>query len=246
MATAKSKVDTMRSTQEVFSPAELGDLCLRIANSGVLGRSRHYLGLLEYLVQCSIDGKTPKEIELALDVLGRADDFDVTSDSTVRVYVHQLRKKLDTYYELHEQDAAYRIVIPKGKYVLAAKPQRAADQQAILPNPVRRWFNLNTGLLTLMILLLAGNLIWISTNNNAQVIRASQVAAQVEERRREAAAEATGKGQFLAAPESARLAVKERVPVWDNPGPALRIMQRIKSQLDPAGLLNPGRFVGGI
>jgi len=46
--------------------------------------------------------------------------------------------------------------------------------------------------------------------------------------------------------ESAPLAVKERVPVWDDPGPALRIMQRIKSQFDPVGLLNPGRFVGGI
>jgi glycolate oxidase FAD binding subunit len=51
-------------------------------------------------------------------------------------------------------------------------------------------------------------------------------------------------GQALV--ESAPLAVKERVPVWDDPGPALRIMQRIKLQLDPAGLLNPGRFVGGI
>jgi len=54
---------------------------------------------------------------------------------------------------------------------------------------------------------------------------------------------ATG-GQALI--ESAPLAVKERVPVWDDPGPSLRIMQRIKSQLDPNGLLNRGRFVGGI
>jgi glycolate oxidase FAD binding subunit len=46
--------------------------------------------------------------------------------------------------------------------------------------------------------------------------------------------------------ESAPLAVKVLVPVWDDPGPSLRIMQRIKSQLDPNGLLNPGRFVGGI
>ena len=51
-------------------------------------------------------------------------------------------------------------------------------------------------------------------------------------------------GQALV--ESAPLAVKEQVPVWDDPGPSLRIMQRIKSQLDPNGLLNPGRFVGGM
>jgi glycolate dehydrogenase FAD-binding subunit len=44
----------------------------------------------------------------------------------------------------------------------------------------------------------------------------------------------------------APLAVKERVPVWDEAGPALRIMARIKAQLDPRGVLNPGRVVGGI
>jgi glycolate oxidase FAD binding subunit len=44
----------------------------------------------------------------------------------------------------------------------------------------------------------------------------------------------------------APLAVKERVPVWDPPGPAHRIMKRLKDELDPRGILNPGRFVGGI
>ena len=46
--------------------------------------------------------------------------------------------------------------------------------------------------------------------------------------------------------EWAPLAVKERVAVWDDPGPAARIMRGIKERLDPHGILNPGRFVGGI
>jgi glycolate oxidase FAD binding subunit len=46
--------------------------------------------------------------------------------------------------------------------------------------------------------------------------------------------------------EWAPLAVKEQVPVWDAPGAAQRIMARLKAELDPQGLLNPGRFVGGI
>ena len=46
--------------------------------------------------------------------------------------------------------------------------------------------------------------------------------------------------------EWAPLAVKERVSVWDAPGPAIRIMKSIKDRLDPRGILNPGRFVGGI
>jgi glycolate oxidase FAD binding subunit len=46
--------------------------------------------------------------------------------------------------------------------------------------------------------------------------------------------------------EGAPLAVKSAVPVWDDAGAAARIMQRIKAQLDPHGILNPGRFVAGI
>ena len=46
--------------------------------------------------------------------------------------------------------------------------------------------------------------------------------------------------------ESAPLAIKEEVAVWDPPGPAFRIMERLKAQLDPHGILNPGRFIGGL
>jgi glycolate oxidase FAD binding subunit len=44
----------------------------------------------------------------------------------------------------------------------------------------------------------------------------------------------------------APLAVKAHVPVWNDAGAAGRIMQRIKAQLDPNNVLNPGRFVAGI
>jgi glycolate oxidase FAD binding subunit len=44
----------------------------------------------------------------------------------------------------------------------------------------------------------------------------------------------------------APLAVKSQVSAWDDAGPAGRIMQRIKAQLDPDNVLNPGRFVAGI
>jgi glycolate oxidase FAD binding subunit len=46
--------------------------------------------------------------------------------------------------------------------------------------------------------------------------------------------------------ESAPLAVKEMVEVWDDAGAAGRIMQRIKRELDPRNVLNPGRFVANI
>jgi len=46
--------------------------------------------------------------------------------------------------------------------------------------------------------------------------------------------------------EWAPLAVKEQVAAWGPSGPEVKIMERLKAKLDPKGILNPGRFVGGI
>jgi glycolate oxidase FAD binding subunit len=47
--------------------------------------------------------------------------------------------------------------------------------------------------------------------------------------------------------EWAPLGVREACPVWDEvPGPAITLMRGLKARLDPHGVLNPGRFVGGI
>jgi len=39
---------------------------------------------------------------------------------------------------------------------------------------------------------------------------------------------------------------KERVDVWGHVGGAFPLMKRLKETLDPQGILNPGRFAGGI
>ena len=41
-------------------------------------------------------------------------------------------------------------------------------------------------------------------------------------------------------------ALKARANVWGSVGKAFPLMQRLKETLDPKGILNPGRFVGGI
>lgn len=40
--------------------------------------------------------------------------------------------------------------------------------------------------------------------------------------------------------------LRQRVDAWGSAGSALPLMIRVKQQFDPAGIMNPGRFVGGI
>ncbi len=46
--------------------------------------------------------------------------------------------------------------------------------------------------------------------------------------------------------ESSPVLIKKQVEVWGRPRGDYLIMRRLKKEMDPAGVLNPGRFVGGI
>lgn len=136
---------------------DLQTLKQRIIDSGALGRSPVYIRLLDYLLDCAESGRQPKEFEIAVDVLGRDSSFDVTRDSVVRVYVHQLRKRLETYYTRHDPDADFRLVIPKGQYIVTL--QACSQDNASTPAPAldRRAPRLVPLLLVLTVVLLIGN-----------------------------------------------------------------------------------------
>jgi glycolate oxidase FAD binding subunit len=46
--------------------------------------------------------------------------------------------------------------------------------------------------------------------------------------------------------ESSPVLIKKRIDVWGEARSDHRVMRRLKEQIDPVGILNPGRFVGGI
>lgn len=113
-----------------------------IVASGVLGRSRTYTKLLEYLVGCSLEGRAPKEIEIAADVFGKGAEFDPTQDSLVRVYMHNLRQKLERYGSQRGDRLGYELSIPRGEYRLVVeavteKPA-VADAAARAASPWQR------------------------------------------------------------------------------------------------------------
>src|SRR5690606_14440102 len=120
---------------------KIRDQAAKILSSGAPGRSRSYARLLEFLVECTLEGRTPKEHEIATTVFNRGPDFDPGQDSMVRVYAHHLRQKLDNYYAEAGRNEAARLVVPKGEYRVALAPletQEAGVEDAATAPPVKR------------------------------------------------------------------------------------------------------------
>jgi hypothetical protein len=101
-----------------------------IVRSGALGRSRSYARLLEFLVECAGSGRTPKELEIAIEVFGRGADFDPSQDSMVRVYAHNLRQKLEHYYATAGRHEPRQLVLARGEYRVSLV---ATDEQGTEP-----------------------------------------------------------------------------------------------------------------
>lgn len=113
-----------------------------ISESGVLGRSRFYRALLEYLVECAAHGHTPKEVEIAAEVFDRGSGFDPGQDSMVRVYAHNLRQKLQQYYRDAGAEDSGQLTIPKGEYrIVLSEPGTSGGYAGAdaAPAPVRRF-----------------------------------------------------------------------------------------------------------
>jgi len=87
----------------------------RVRASQSLGRSGTLHRLFDYLLERTLDGETPKEIEIAGDVFGKSGS-DLLVDASVRVYVHRLRKKIEDYYAGPGQADSEQLALPKGEY----------------------------------------------------------------------------------------------------------------------------------
>lgn len=120
------------------SPDELRQRAEQFRASGSLGKPGALSRLFDFLLERSLVGEVPKEIEIALEVFGKSTTFDVAQDSVVRVYVHKLRRRLEEFAarSLTPQDS--RITVPKGEYrlVLESPVASVPEQQPEIPAPV--------------------------------------------------------------------------------------------------------------
>src|SRR6266852_585090 len=92
----------------------------KLLSSHTLHGSESLCKLLRYLANNSIDhpGSSPKEYQIATEVLGRQKDFDPHVDSMVRVQAGRLRTKLAEYYASEGADDQTLVEMPKGTYAL--------------------------------------------------------------------------------------------------------------------------------
>ena len=98
----------------------------KITSSTAFQNSDKYSTLLTYLVESTIKGKIPKEYSIAIDVFDKDKNFNPSEDTIVRYYIHQLRKKINDYYETEGKNDEFWLVIPKGHYEVKFQPKPKA------------------------------------------------------------------------------------------------------------------------
>ncbi len=115
--------DDTPTIESATGPDGIGEqmaLVERIAGSEAFQKSSRLPALLRYLAVCTLRGDRAGLTEQAIGraVFDKPADFHPTEDSSVRVYVRQLRLRLYEYFQAVGQDERIVIEIPKGAYAL--------------------------------------------------------------------------------------------------------------------------------
>lgn len=113
----------------------------RVLASPAFQRSEVLSRLLRYLVNTTIEGKTVKAFEIAVDGLGRDHHDSFEADTYARVVVARLRKALASFYASGSHEA--ELHIDPGSYVVRIercdhRPAPLAALRAIAANPWAR------------------------------------------------------------------------------------------------------------
>jgi hypothetical protein len=111
--------DAHTETDERLTADEVRATLDRIAASEAFRASPQLVAFLRYVVEATLRGGQDriKGYTIAVEALGRGDDFDPQYDPIVRVEAMRLRRALQRYYANGGRDDAVHIVLPIGSYV---------------------------------------------------------------------------------------------------------------------------------
>src|SRR6266545_7752335 len=90
----------------------------RILRSPIFAKAPSLSRFLSHLVDKTLEGNPSplNEYSLGVDVFGRGESFDPSTDTIVRVQARRLRSKLEKYYVCEGQADPIVIDLPKGQY----------------------------------------------------------------------------------------------------------------------------------
>lgn len=103
-------------------PEEIHIQLEKIISSQCFSRSDANQRLLKYLTEATLRNENPKEYTIGLEVFNRP--AEEAGNSNIRVYIHKLRKKLETYYEEEGTDDRIIFSIPSGSYTIEFSAKR--------------------------------------------------------------------------------------------------------------------------
>ena len=116
-------VSTGNQERRTLAPsiAECSEELSSVAQSRTFQQSPRLIRLLQYLCSNSVFGESRRinEHTIGVDVFAKPPDFKENKDSTVRVEMHRLRRKLSAFYATEGAGHKIRIIISAGNYTPA-------------------------------------------------------------------------------------------------------------------------------
>ena len=140
-----------------------------ILTSGIFARAPSLAQLLQYVCQRHFEGGADslKEYTIAVEALGRSEDFDQKRDSIVRVEAHRLRKRLRQYYSTEGATHQVQIDIPPGGYaptfIFRDHAGSAPSTRAVVEGPPWPRRVAVTGIAVILLLAIFGTWQWRSS-----------------------------------------------------------------------------------
>ena len=125
----------------------------RVIKSELFCRSGVTVSLLTLLVKATLNGTKLKEATIGTEIFGKSYD-PLKNDTKVRVYVHNLRKKLAEYYLQDGKNDPVVFSIEKGQYMVQFIPAKNRD------NHYRRQLIFRAVMVILVIVVTASSFIW--------------------------------------------------------------------------------------
>ncbi len=173
-------VQLTKPTVEAFDAEDVRQTLEKVLNSRYFVHAHKKRLFLSVVCDFYLKGRAHElnEYVLAYDVFGRDNTYNPSADPIVRVVAHEIRKKLESYYQNEGADDEIRMELPAGSYQPVFHRQLSSSIAEIKESTApadtkteaavsRQSLTLGTIVLSLLTLALAATSVWLALSNRA-------------------------------------------------------------------------------